>query len=424
LADFCDSDRIQPITNKGVDVLSGPAEGVLKGIKVLDFGRYIAGPYCATLLADMGADVIRIEKCDGSEDRFVQPVIPDAAPGEGGEGTMFLQLNRNKRGMTLDPMCDAGREIVGKLVDEADIVVANLPPSTLKAMGLDYETLSARNPRVILTTVSAFGHGGPYSERVGFDGVAQAMSGAAYLTGQADGPTKSYAPWVDFGTAVLSAYGTMAALMGRQQTGKGQMVEGALLATALNFFNFHLIEQDLRQTNRTAIGNRSPYAGPADCVQTKDGWIFVQVIGDPLFRRWAKLVGEEEWLSDPRFKNDLSRGEHGEVLSARTSQWAATRTTAEALEALEAARLPAGPVYSPQQALDDPHIQAMNFMKPVDFPGLPKPAPLMDTPIKLSATPGGIRHRAPLLGEHTDDILADLGYSSDAIAKFRADGVI
>jgi crotonobetainyl-CoA:carnitine CoA-transferase CaiB-like acyl-CoA transferase len=398
--------------------------GVLDGIKVLDFGRYIAGPYCATLLADMGADVIRIEKREGSEDRFVQPVIPDAAPGEGGEGTMFLQLNRNKRGMTLDPMSKEGREIVGKLVEQADIVVANLPPQTLSAMGLDYPTLSERNPRVILTTVSAFGHGGPYSERVGFDGVAQAMSGAAYLTGHADEPTKSYAPWVDFGTAVLSAYGTMAALMSRMQTGKGQMVEGALLATALNFFNFHLIEQDLRQTDRTAIGNRSPYAGPADCVQTKDGWIFVQVIGDPLFKRWTRLVGEESWLDDPRFSTDLKRGENGKILSERTSVWAADLTTQEALDALAAARLPAGPVYSPQQALNDPHIQAMEFMKPVDFPGLPKAAPIMDTPIRLSATPGGIRHRAPLLGEHTNSILEELGYDKPAIDRLRKDGVI
>ncbi len=398
--------------------------GVLDGIKVLDFGRYIAGPYCATLLADMGADVIRIEKRGGSEDRFVQPVVPDAAPGEGGEGTMFLQLNRNKRGMTLDPMCDEGRAIVAKLVAEADIVVANLPPQTLKAMGLDYATLEKLNPRVILTTVSAFGHGGPYSDRVGFDGVAQAMSGAAFLTGHADEPTKSYAPWVDFGTAVLSAYGTMAALMARDQTGKGQMVEGALLATALNFFNFHLIEQDLRQTDRTAIGNRSPYAGPADCVQTKDGWIFVQVIGAPLFKRWTRMMGEDQWLTDPRFSTDLKRGENGEVLSERTATWAADLTTEEALEALAEARIPAGPVYSPAQVLADPHIQAMQYMKPVDFPGLPKPAPIMDIPIRLSATPGGIRHRAPLLGEHTDSILQDLGYDPSAIEQLRQNGVI
>ncbi len=137
-----------------------------------------------------------------------------------------------------------------------------------------------------------------------------------------------------------------------------------------------------------------------------------------------KLVGEEQWLDDPRFSTDLKRGEHGQILSDRTSEWASTLTTEEALEALASARIPAGPVYSPAQALADPHIQAMNFMKPVDFPGLPKPAPIMDIPIRLSETPGGIRHRAPLLGEHTDTILTDLGYSQGAIEKLRNDGVI
>ena len=267
--------------------------GVLEGVRVLDFGRYIAGPYCAALLADLGAEVIRIERRDGSEDRFVQPVAPDS---DCVEGAMFLQMNRNKHGLTLDPMTEKGREIVRKLVRTADVVVANLPPATLKAMGLDYESLIAEKPDIILTTVSAFGHGGPYSERTGFDGVAQCMVGAADLTGTPDAPVKSCAPWVDFGTASLCAYGTLAALMERAKTGKGQIVEGSLLATALAYFNFHLIEQDLRQINRQAIGNRSPYAGPADIVPTKDGWIMVQVIGFPLFKRWARLVGQEDWL--------------------------------------------------------------------------------------------------------------------------------
>ena len=403
----------------------GAAKGILAGVRVLDFGRYIAGPYCAALLGDMGAEVIRIERREGSEDRFVQPIVPDAAPGEGGEGAMFLQMNRNKRGLTLDPMTETGREIVRRLVATADVVVANLPPSTLKAMGLDYESLVVAKPDIILTTVSAFGHGGPYSERTGFDGVAQSMVGAAYLTGQPEEPVKSYAPWVDFGTASLSAFGTMAALMERAQSGKGQVVEGSLLSTALAYFNFHLIEQQLRQTNRVAIGNRSPYAGPADIVRTKDGWILVQVIGMPLFKRWARLMGEEEqWLSDPRFKDDLSRGDHGELLSARTQRWAEERTTEEALAELEKARIPAGPVYSPQQALDDRHIKEMGYLKPLDFPGLPGPAPIMETPLRLSRTPGSVRERAPVLGEHNDIILTELGYTAADIAAFRDEGVI
>ena len=404
---------------------NGTARPLLEGVRVLDFGRYIAGPYCAALLGDLGAEVIRVEKRDGSEDRFVQPVVPGAAAGDGGEGAMYLQMNRNKRGLTLDPMSEKGREVVKKLAATADVVVANLPPATLKAMGLDYESLKAVKPDIILTTVSAFGHGGPYSERTGFDGVAQSMVGASYLTGHPDEPMKSYAPWVDFGTASLSAFGTMAALMERARSGEGQMVEGSLLSTALSFFNFHLIEQQMRRIDRVAIGNRSPYAGPADIVPTKDGWILVQVIGQPLFKRWARLMGDpEKWLEDPRFKDDISRGDHGELLSQRTREWAGERTTEEALAELEAARIPAGPVYSPQQALDDRHIQAMGYLHPFAFPGMEGAAPIAETPVRLSRTPGALRHRAPQLGEHTDAILAALGYTPDEIGAMRADGTI
>ena len=216
----------------------------------------------------------------------------------------------------------------------------------------------------------------------------------------------------------------MAALMERARSGKGQVVEGALLSTALAYFNFHLIEQDLRKIDRVAIGNKSPYAGPADIVRTKDGWILVQVIGAPLFRRWAKLMGEDHWLTDPRFRDDSARGDHGAILSERTSKWAGQYSTDEALALLEKARIPAGPVLSPQQALDDPHIEAMHYLHPLAFPGLPKPAPVMETPVRLSRTPGTLRERAPLLGEHTDMILGELGYTSAEIAAFRAEGVI
>src|SRR5215831_20200776 len=333
--------------------------GVLTGIRVLDFGRYIAGPYCAALLAEHGAEVIRIEKREGSEDRFQAPVTPT------GDGALFMQMNRNKRGMTLDPMRPEGREVVTRLVKTADVVVANLPPQTLSAMGLDYASLTAIKPDVILTTVSAYGRGGPYSDRVGFDGIGQVMSGAVYMTGEEDKPYRAQVPWVDFGTALHCAFGTMAALMHRRATGEGQWVEGALLATAVTFSNALLIEQAVIAPNRVPTGNRGQTAAPVDLFRTKDGWILAQVIGDPLYRRWAKLMGEVHWLNDVRFKDDISRGDNGAVISERMSRWCAERTTAEALEMLAKARIPSGPVLKPQQTLDDPHINAMGFFQAI-----------------------------------------------------------
>jgi len=309
-------------------------------------------------------------------------------------------------------------------VRTADVVVANLPPQTLEAMGLDYATLCESKPDIILTTVSAYGHGGPWSHRVGFDGVAQAMSGAMYMTGHPGDPTRLYYPWVDFTTAILSAYGTMAALLQRRGTGRGQQVEGSLLMSALTVGNATLIEQAVIERNRVASGNRGQIAAPSDCFRTKDGWVLVMAIGQPLFERWARLMGEEHWLTDPRFQDDISRGDHGAVISERMARWCAERTTAECLAELDEARLPAGPVLSPQQALDHEHVQAMRFMLPVDYPGLPKPAPVADTPIRLSETPGGIRHRAPVLGEHTDEVLSEIGYDDDAIAALRDARVI
>ncbi|HXX48722.1 MAG TPA: CoA transferase [Myxococcota bacterium] len=392
--------------------------GVLDGIRVLDFGRYVAGPWCAALLGDLGADVIRVEKRAGSEDRFVGPV------GEGGEGALFLQTNRNKRGLTLDPMKPAGREVVRRLITTADVVVANLPPQTLRAMGLDWETLSALRPTLVLTTISAFGGGGPYAERLGFDGIGQAMSGSMYLSGHPGEPMKAYVPWVDFGTAGLAAFATLGALYARRTTGRGQHVEASLLSTALSVANAALVEQRVRKLDRVATGNRSQIAGPSDAFRTRDGWLLAQVIGQPLFARFAELVGEPALARDPRFADDDARGRNGALLSERMGRWCAERTTADALAALERAQIPAGPVYSPEQALQDPHVRAAGLLRETDFPGLPIPAPISATPVRFSASPAGVRARAPLLGEHTDAILRELGYGPADLAELRAGGVI
>ena len=392
---------------------------ILKNIRVLDFGRYIAGPYCGALLGDLGAEVIRIERLDGSEDRFIHPLRD-----EGGEGAMFMQMNRNKKGMTLNPTKEGSATIVEKLIKSADVVIANLPPQTLKRMGIDYETISKYNPGIILTTVSAFGAGGPYSERVGFDGVGQAMSGAAYLTGSENEPVKAYSPYIDYGTASLTAMGTLAAIIERNETGKGQIVEGALFATSLAFMNTHLIEQSITNKNRKAIGNRSPYAGPVDMVETKDGWIVVQVLGDTLFKRWANLVGAEDLLDDDRFSTDINRGVNGEILSDKTSDWASQYTNEEALNLLANANVPAGPVNDLQDALDDPHVKAMNFFQDLEYPGIPGKSPVMGLPVKLSNSDNTINRRPPILGEHTEEILTDLGFTNDEIDEFKEKRII
>ena len=391
---------------------------LLNDVRVLDFGRFIAGPFCGALLGDLGADVIRVEKTSGSEDRFTSPVT------ENGDGSAYMQLNRNKRGLTLNPKKPNGQIILKKLIESADVVIANLPPDTLASMGLDYENLRKIKPDIILTTSTAFGSEGPYGKRVGFDGVAQAMSGNMYLTGHENEPMRNYFPYVDFTTASLNAMATLAAIIHKMKTGEGQHVQGALLASAITIANGTLIEQQQLNNNRTATGNRGQTSAPVDAFQTKDGWILVQVVGDPLYARWAELMGEDQWITDPKYANDEVRGNNSADISQRMQEWTGQRTTTEAIESLEAARIPCGEVLSPQAALDNEQVAAMNFLTPTDYPGLAKPAAVARMPIDFSAINTAIRHRAPILGEHTNEILDSLGFTSQDIESFRKEGSI
>lgn len=392
---------------------------VLEGVRVADFGRYIAGPYCASLLADLGAEVIRVEAVGGGVDREVVPLA-----GEKDGGATFLGCNRNKKSLAIDMFGAEGREVVRRLVASSDIVVANLPARSLLSMGLDYESLKAIRPDIILTTINAFGAGGPWSHRVGFDGVAQAMSGLVHMTGRAGDPMKAYGPWVDFAAATFAAYGTLAALLHKRQTGEGQHVESSMLMAALAPAITLLIEQAVLRVNRGPQANRSQTGAPADMFRTKDGNIICQVVSQSLYKRWAKLMGDETLLTDPRFRDDPARVENGPVLSRRMADWCAERTTDEVLEALDKASLPAGPVLTPQEVLDHEHIQAIGAFQPWGYPGMDGTAPLLTTPVSLSATPPVIHDPAPLAGAHNEELLGGLGYSAGEIAALREAAVI
>ena len=390
--------------------------GVLAGVRVADFGRYIAGPYCATLLADLGAEVIRVENVGGGVDRLVVPLADEDG------GATFLACNRNKMSVTVDLGSPEGKEIVRRLIATTDIVVANLPPQSLLSMGLDYDSLKAIRPDIILTTINAFGSGGPWSHRVGFDGVAQAMSGLVYMTGHPGDPMKAYGPWVDFSTATFAAMGTLAALLHRRQTGEGQHVQSSMLMAALAPATTLLIEQAVTKVNRGPQANRSQTGAPADMFKTRDGNIIVQVVSDALYKRWARLMGEEIWLTDPRFSDDAARVEHSAVLCARMAEWCAERTNDEALAALDKASLPAGPVLTPQEVLDHEHIHAIGAFQDMPYPGMPGLAPLLATPVQMSATPPTIRTGAPVAGADTDSVLAGLGFGTEEIAVLRKAG--
>ncbi len=385
----------------------------LAGIRVLDFGRFIAGPYCAMLLADMGADVIRIERRQGGEDRYFAPVATT------GEGSVFLSLNRNKRSVTLNLGKRESAVIVRRLVETADVVVANLPIEVLKRVGLDYETLKAIKPDVIFARVSTFGPDGPYAQRVGFDAIAQAMSGAMGLTGFPGAPVRALVPFEDYGTALHTAFGVMVALYHRDKTGEGQVVDGSLLATAVTFMQFILAEHHVLGIERRQKGNTSFYGAPSDAFRTKDGWIMVSVLGNEMFARWARLVGREEFISDSHFLDDQHRADNQERIAEAMNAWLASRSSAQAIAELEAARIPAGPVLNPAQVLRDPQVKARELLQDVDFPGVSVPVPLAAPAVRLSSTPGKIRHRAPMVGEHTDEVLREIGYSREEIAEFR-----
>src|SRR5215472_9196701 len=250
------------------------------------------------------------------------------------------------------------------------------------------------------------------------------MSGAMGLTGFAGMPVRDIVPFEDYGTALHMAFGVMVALYHRAQTGEGQIVDGSLLATGITFVQGLLAERFVLGIERRQLGNTSFYAAPSDAYRTKDGWIVVSAVGNDMFARWARLVGREDFIGDPRFSGDQLRADNREPITKAMNAWLATRTTEQAIAELEKARVPAGPVLDLQQILDDPKVTARELLKYVEHPGAAKPVPLADTAVRLSATPGGIRRRTAALGEHTDEVLREIGYNDGEVAMLRAGEVV
>ncbi len=383
----------------------------LAGLRVLDLGRYIAAPYCAALLADQGAEVIRVEPPAGAPDRTVMPI------GVEGRGALYLQMNRNKKSLALDFGQGEGRTAFERLIAASDVVVVNLPPKALRRARLDYESLRALRDDIIVTTIAAFGSEGEDRDRVGFDGTGQALSGAMYLTGTGERPMRAAVSYVDYATGLSAAFATMSALYERRLTGRGQHVEVSLLGTALSIMNPMLIEEAAGARRRSPIGNRSPIAGPSDLFRTRDGWVMVQVIGDVMFARWARLVRREDLLADARFGSDIDRGENGELLSAVMAEWCSGRSSAECLAALDAARIPGCRALTPAEAVRASENVAGGYFRTdiVEFGATA--VPVSTGVIRTAASRVARGNPAPTLGADTGDLLASLGYSTEEIER-------
>lgn len=394
---------------------------VLADIRVLDFGRFIAAPYCGMILADMGADVIRIDRPGGEEDRSYGLLAPN------GENLSYPSYARNKRGITLNLFKPGSEPVLRDLVRRADVVLHNFSPGAARAMGLDYGKLREMNPSIIYTGVSCYGSQGPYSQRVGFDPIAQALSGAASFNGfEHDPPMRSQLPWVDYSTGLCAAIGTLLALRHRDKTGEGQAVDLALLQTAVSFTAPMIAEATLLGRERPRVGNRTAYVGPSDMFRCKDGYVYASVILDAMWARLMKVVGHEEFLSDPDFSTDMQRFENRGRVDPLVAEWMSRHTVDEVLAAMDQARIPCAPAKSTTSVPDDPHVKDQGLLEYVDldYPGLER-VPISGIPVRLSKTPGSIRNRAPRVGEHNGEIYGSLlEYSAARLAELEAAGVI
>ncbi|MDR3566200.1 MAG: CoA transferase [Negativicutes bacterium] len=394
------------------------SHGALKGIKVLDLGRVLAGPYCAAIMADLGADVIKIEEPGSGDDtRKFNPFVA-------GESAYFMQLNRNKRGITLN--LKKGKDIFLKLVEKADIVVENFRPGTMKKLGLDYEELRRVNPGIIYVAVSGFGQYGPYRDWPGYDLIAQGMSGLMSVTGWPGGdPTRAGTPVCDVMGGLTATIGVLAALQHRNMTGKGQMIDVALLDSAVSSLGtvsaIYLAEGKVPQRN----GNAYESAAPLDSFRANDGNFIIATGNDRMWQKLCDVMGQPELADMEEFLTNYKRVQNHEKLKRIIEEWSMTKTVDELVPALLAAGVPAGPIYTIDKMAQDQHIaNARNMFAEIDHPIAGK-VRLTNQPIKMSELQTGIRASSPLLGQHNEEVyMNELHLSAEEIKTLREAGTI
>ena len=386
----------------------------LSRFKVLDLTRARSGPTCVRQLADWGADTIKIEAPD-----------PEGDGDNGGrKSSDFQNLHRNKRSMTLNLKAPAGREIFMKLVGTADVVVENYRPRVKDRLGIDYESLRAVNPRIVLGSISGFGQDGPYADRPGYDQVAQGMGGLMSVTGHpGQGPVRAGTAIADITAGLYCAMGIMAALLEREISGEGQWVDSSLLAAQIAVMDFQAARWTVDREVAPQAGNDHPLYMPTGMFETADGFINIAASGDEMFSRLCAALGTEALLGDPRFADGPARGRNRAALNEAVAAVTRTATTAEWVERLNRGGVPSGPVYSLDRTFADPQVRHIGMAAPVEHPTRGR-IELVGQPVRFHRTPWRLRNASPEMGEHTCAILADLGYSEEEIDTLRKRNVL
>jgi crotonobetainyl-CoA:carnitine CoA-transferase CaiB-like acyl-CoA transferase len=391
----------------------------LDGVRVLDLSRVLAGPFCGMLLSDLGADVVKIEDTGSGDESRTWP------PHKDGESAAFLVINRNKRDMTLDLKAPEGAAVLKRMVSTADVLIENFRTGTMESFGLGYDTLAAINPRLVYCSISAFGRTGPRKDAAGYEALMQAFSGIMSITGEPDGaPLRCGVSFLDLTTGIFSAFGIVNALLHRERTGLGQRVDGSLLETAVTLLNYHAEGYLLAGVQPKPLGSSHPSLSPYRTFKCRDGqWVFIAGANDRFWQRLAPALGLPEMVTDPRFAKNIERVKNRRALEAALEAAIARHDREPLLKTLEEAGVPATPVNTVQQVMEDAQTAACSMIERVVHPRLGE-IPVVGTPVKFSRMRPGVRRPAPQQGEHTDEILAEHDYTAADIAALRAKKVV